>query len=152
VQHGDAVQLAMAIETMLQNPKLEEEMGRRGKQRVENEFRFNTFAKSFKKIGNLMRERGHNDLFLEVDDPELESKLVEVMATLIKDAERIKEGIGRTVVRNLKVMARMGVYFEEHVQQRYPDFPVRTGHLSWQDYLPPLGANLQKLVETHDEG
>ena len=50
VQHGDAVQLAMAIETMLQNPKLEEEMGRRGKQRVENEFRFNTFAKSFKKI------------------------------------------------------------------------------------------------------
>jgi phosphatidylinositol alpha-1,6-mannosyltransferase len=50
VQHGDAVQLAMAIETMLQNPRLEEEMGRRGKQRVENEFRFNIFAKSFKKI------------------------------------------------------------------------------------------------------
>jgi glycosyltransferase involved in cell wall biosynthesis len=40
----------MAIETMLQNPRLGEEMGRRGKQRVENEFRFNTFAKSFKKI------------------------------------------------------------------------------------------------------
>lgn len=104
------------------------------------------------RIRNLMRERGHHDLFLEVDDPELETKLVGVMTALIEDAERIKLGIGRTVVRNLKVMARMGVYVEEHVQQRYPDFPVRTGHLSWQDYLPPLSANLQKLVETHDEG
>lgn len=104
------------------------------------------------RIRNLMRERGHNDLLLEVDDPELESKVVEVMERLIQDGERIKLGIGRTVVRNLKVMARMGVYFEEHVQQRYPDFPVRTGHLSWQHYLPPLSARLQKLVEAHDEG
>jgi polysaccharide pyruvyl transferase WcaK-like protein len=104
------------------------------------------------RIRNLMRERGHNELLLEVDDPELESKLVEVMAKLIKDSERINSAIGRTVVRNLKVMARMGVYFEEHVQQRYPDFPVRSGHLSWQDYLPPLSTRLQKLVEGHDEG
>ena len=50
VQHGDAVQLATAIETLMLNPEMEEEMGRRGKQRVENEFRFNIFAKSFKKI------------------------------------------------------------------------------------------------------
>jgi len=104
------------------------------------------------RIRNLMRERGQEDLLLEVDDPDLESKLVEVMPRLINDAERINSGIGRTVVRNLKVMARMGVYFEEHVQQRYPEFPVRTGHLSWQDYLPPLSRRLQRLVEMHNEG
>jgi polysaccharide pyruvyl transferase WcaK-like protein len=104
------------------------------------------------RIRNLMRERGHEDLLLEVEDPELESKLVVVMTKLIQDADRIKEGIARTVARNLKVMARMGVYFEEHVQQRYPDFPVRTGHLSWQDYLPPLTHRLQELVEAHEEG
>jgi glycosyltransferase involved in cell wall biosynthesis len=50
VQHGDAVQLATAIETLLADPALGQEMGRRGKQRVENEFRFSVFAKSFRKI------------------------------------------------------------------------------------------------------
>src|SRR5215468_10559220 len=50
VQHGDAVQLATSIETLLANPELAKEMGRRGKERVENEFRFNAFAKSLKKI------------------------------------------------------------------------------------------------------
>ena len=104
------------------------------------------------RIRNLMRERGHNDLLLEVDDPDLESKLVGVMVKLLRDSERINSAIGRTVVRNLKVMARMGVYFEEHVRQRYPEFPVRTGQLAWEDYLPPLSAGLQKLVEAHDEG
>jgi len=50
VQHGDAVQLATSIETLLTNPVIGEEMGRRGKQRVENEFRFNAFGRSLKKI------------------------------------------------------------------------------------------------------
>jgi phosphatidylinositol alpha-1,6-mannosyltransferase len=50
VPHGDAAQLATAIETLLADPALEQEMGRRGKQRVENEFRFSVFAKSFRKI------------------------------------------------------------------------------------------------------
>jgi phosphatidyl-myo-inositol dimannoside synthase len=50
VQHGDAIQLATAIETLLVNPEVGLEMGRRGRQRVENEFRFSVFAKSFRKI------------------------------------------------------------------------------------------------------
>ncbi len=50
IPHGDAGQLATAIETLLENPAIAQEMGRRGKQRVENEFRFATFAKSFRKI------------------------------------------------------------------------------------------------------
>ena len=50
VEHGDPAQLAMAIETLLADPQLREEMGRRGKKRVENEFRFSVFAKSFRKI------------------------------------------------------------------------------------------------------
>jgi hypothetical protein len=70
-----------------------------------------------------------------------------ILEKLLKESESIRHGIGRTVVRNLKVMARMGVYFQEHVQQRYPEFPVRTGHLSWEDYLPPLSPRLQRLVE-----
>lgn len=50
VQHGDAVQLATSIETLLANPEMAREMGRCGKERVANEFRFNVFAKSLKKI------------------------------------------------------------------------------------------------------
>ena len=50
VPHGDAAQLATAIETLLSDASLREGMGRRGKQRVENEFRFSVFAKSFRKI------------------------------------------------------------------------------------------------------
>ena len=50
VQHGDAGQLATSLETLLTDPSLAREMGARGKERVENEFRFNVFAKSLKKI------------------------------------------------------------------------------------------------------
>jgi hypothetical protein len=101
------------------------------------------------RIRNLMRERGTPNLSLEVDDPDLEQKLLAAMETLVRDAESIRDGIGRTVVRNLKVMARMGVYLEEHVQRRYPEFPVRSGLLSWEDYLPPLSPTLRKLAEAH---
>jgi hypothetical protein len=66
------------------------------------------------------------------------------------DREVVTAGIGQTLVRNLKTMARMGVYLEEHVQQRYPEFPVRTGQLSWEDYLPPLSPNLHRLAEQYE--
>lgn len=104
------------------------------------------------RIRNLMRERGHPDLVLEVDDPDLADKLVVTLIKLLKKTEAIQHGIGQTVVRNLKVMARMGVYFQEHLQLRYPDFPVRTGHLSWEDFLPPLSPALRKLVEKFERG
>ena len=47
-------------------------------------------------------------------------------------------------------MARMGVYFQQHLLERYPEFPIRNGHLSWEDYLPPLSPNLVSLIETHE--
>jgi polysaccharide pyruvyl transferase WcaK-like protein len=101
------------------------------------------------RIRNLMHERGHDDLLLTVDDPDLEERLLVVMDRLQKENEAIRVGIGQTVAKNLKVMARMGVYFEGHVQKRYPEFPVRKGVLSWEDYLPPLSPNLRRLVETY---
>ena len=101
------------------------------------------------RIRNLMRERGHEDLLMTVDDPDLESKLLIAMERLYSDGEPIGAAIGRTVVRNLKVMARMGVYFEEEVQRRYPEFPTRRGEWSWEDYLPPMSSGLRQLIEAH---
>jgi phosphatidyl-myo-inositol dimannoside synthase len=50
VQHGDTEQLATAIDALLENPERAKEMGARGRERVEKEFRFAVFAKAFKKI------------------------------------------------------------------------------------------------------
>jgi polysaccharide pyruvyl transferase WcaK-like protein len=102
------------------------------------------------RIRNLMRERGHQHLLLTVDDPELEPKLLQMMETLVKEAEGVREGIGQTVVRNLKAMARMGTLMEDAVHRQYPVFPIRSGVLSWEDYLPPLSASLLQLMEHYD--
>ncbi len=50
VPHGDPIQLATSLETLLADPVHAKEMGARAKQRAEHEFRFNVFAKSLKKI------------------------------------------------------------------------------------------------------
>jgi phosphatidyl-myo-inositol dimannoside synthase len=50
VPHGDPIHLATSLEALLSDPAHAKEMGARGRRRAENEFRFNSFAKSFKKI------------------------------------------------------------------------------------------------------
>ena len=102
------------------------------------------------RIRNLMRERGHEDLLMMVDDPELESKLFLALEKLSCEGEAIASGIARTVVKNLKVMARMGVYFEEEVQRRYPEFETRQGEWSWEDYLPPISTGLRELMAAYN--
>ena len=102
------------------------------------------------RIRNLLRERGHEHLLLTVDDPDLEARLLGVMETLVAEADAIRDGIARSVVRNLKTMARMGVFLERAVHECYPDFPVRSGVHSWVEYLPPLSENLERLVATHE--
>jgi polysaccharide pyruvyl transferase WcaK-like protein len=103
------------------------------------------------RIRNLMRERGHDHLLSPVDDPDLEDRIVASLEILDSQTEEIRSAIGRTVARNLQLMARMGMYFEEQVARRYPGFPIRNGVLGWQDYLPPLSPGLCKLVEEYGE-
>jgi polysaccharide pyruvyl transferase WcaK-like protein len=102
------------------------------------------------RIRNLMRERGHQELLTNVDDPDLEQRLLAALEILATQGERISDGIARTVVKNLKLMARMGVLFEEEVQRRYPEFPTRRGEWSWEDYLPPMSAPLRQLVSAYN--
>src|SRR5664279_2389802 len=101
------------------------------------------------RIRNLMNERGHRELLMNVDDPDLEARTLAALEILDREGERIADGIARTVVRNLKLMARMGVYFEEEVQRRYPEFPTRRGEWSWEDYLPPMSDGLKQLVAAY---
>jgi polysaccharide pyruvyl transferase WcaK-like protein len=101
------------------------------------------------RIRNLMRDRGHEHLLMRVDEPDLGDKIVAALRALDAEADRIRDAMGRTVVRNLQLMARMGVYFEAHVARQYPEFPVRTGVLGWEEYLPPLSPGLCQLLERH---
>jgi polysaccharide pyruvyl transferase WcaK-like protein len=102
------------------------------------------------RIRNLMRERGHQHLLLNVDDPDLGPKLLDIMEKLVVEADSIRDSIGRTVVSNLKAMSRMAIFFEDELRKTYPEFPLRKGVLSWEDNLPPFSDNLRKLVEEYD--
>jgi polysaccharide pyruvyl transferase WcaK-like protein len=101
------------------------------------------------RIRNLMRERGHEHLLMKVDEPNLADKIVLALQALDAEAEAIRDAMGLTVVRNLQMMSRMGVYLEEHVARQYPEFPIRTGVLGWEEYLPPLSPTLCGLLEKH---
>jgi polysaccharide pyruvyl transferase WcaK-like protein len=101
------------------------------------------------RIRNLMRERGHEHLLMRVDEPDLADKIVGALRALDAQTDEVRDAMGQTVARNLQLMARMGTYFEEQVARRYPQFPVRTGVLSWEDYLPPLTPVLSRLLEAH---
>src|SRR5579863_3217695 len=57
------------------------------------------------RIRNLMNERGHQELLMNVDDPDLEARTLAALEILDHEGERIADGIARTVVRNLKLMA-----------------------------------------------
>jgi phosphatidyl-myo-inositol dimannoside synthase len=50
VQHGDVSQLATSLETLLSDAELRNEMGARGRERVERDFQFSGFAMSLKKM------------------------------------------------------------------------------------------------------
>jgi polysaccharide pyruvyl transferase WcaK-like protein len=101
------------------------------------------------RIRNLMHQRGHQHLLMNVDEPDLADKIVTALRALDSEADEIRESMAAVVASNLRLMARMGVYFEEHVARRYPEFPIRSGLLNWEDYLPPLSPLLCKLLETH---
>jgi hypothetical protein len=72
------------------------------------------------------------------------------METLVVEADSVRDGIARTVVGNLKVMARMGTILEDVIRRQYPEFPLRHGIRSWEEYLPPLGETLLQLAERYD--
>ena len=101
------------------------------------------------RIRNLMRDRGHEHLLMTVDEPDLAGKIFAALEAMDAQADEISDSMGPVVARNMQLMARMGSYFEEQVARRFPEFPLRHGVLSWEDYLPPLSPNLLALLETH---
>jgi polysaccharide pyruvyl transferase WcaK-like protein len=101
------------------------------------------------RIRNLMNDRGHPHLFLEVDEVDLADKVVKVLETLARDREQIAHEIGRAVPKQLALMGGMGIDFMDEVVRVYPEFPRRNLARTWQAHLPPLAPELQQLLERY---
>ncbi|HWB77190.1 MAG TPA: hypothetical protein VG755_19625 [Nannocystaceae bacterium] len=101
------------------------------------------------RIRNLMNDRGHPHLFLEVDEDNLAEKVVNVLETLAKDREQIREDIGRAVPKQLALMGGMGIDFMDEVVRLYPEFPRRDLPRTWQAHLPAMEPALLKLLDRY---
>jgi polysaccharide pyruvyl transferase WcaK-like protein len=101
------------------------------------------------RIRNLMNDRNHPDLFLEVDDEDLGGKLLLILRRLYRDREQIAQDIERVIPGQLKLMGQMGIDFEDEVQRVYPDFPKRDVPRSWEHFLPSLPPNLTAMLEKY---
>ncbi len=99
------------------------------------------------RIRNLMADRGHHDLFLEVDDPNLEERTLELLRKIDRDAEQIRSDIARTLPRQLQLMGQMGIDFVDEVKRIYPDFPKPDLPRTWDAHLPSLPSALREIME-----
>jgi polysaccharide pyruvyl transferase WcaK-like protein len=101
------------------------------------------------RIRNVMASRGHQDLSLECDDPELEERTLLMLRKIDADGERIRAEIAKTIVGQLELMGQMGIDFVDEVARVYPDFPRRDLPRTWQAHLPLLPAGLRTILEQH---
>jgi polysaccharide pyruvyl transferase WcaK-like protein len=101
------------------------------------------------RIRNLMNDRGHPDMFFEVDEEGLADKLLVTLRRLHRDGEAISADIARAVPQQLKLMGQMGIDFMDEVVRVYPEFPRRELPRTWEHHLPPLPPSVQRLLERH---
>jgi polysaccharide pyruvyl transferase WcaK-like protein len=99
------------------------------------------------RIRNVMASRGHEDLYLECDDPDLEERTLLLLRRLDDEAERIRADIARTLPGQLKLMGQMGIDFADEVARVYPDFPRPDLPRSWDAHLPSLPQALLPIME-----
>ncbi len=105
------------------------------------------------RIRNLMADRGTPELALEVDDPELADRTYEALRRLDREADALRDGIGRCVVTNLERMGRMGMELVEHVRSHHPEMPFRAGLGLGGDpwaHVPPLPPTVERLAHGYE--
>jgi polysaccharide pyruvyl transferase WcaK-like protein len=101
------------------------------------------------RIRNLMNDRGHPEMFLEVDEEDLGEKVYAGLQRLDRDSEQISDEIGRVLPQQLALMGQMGIDFMDELMRIHPDFPRRELPRTWQAHLPPLSPYLEGLMEKY---
>jgi polysaccharide pyruvyl transferase WcaK-like protein len=101
------------------------------------------------RIRNVMASRGHEDLYLECDDPDLEERSLALLRRLDREAERIGVEIARTIPGQLQLMGQMGIDFADEVARVYPQFPRPELPRTWSAHLPSLPEALYPIMEKY---
>ena len=86
-----------------------------------------------------MRLADAQKLFIEPD-------LISVMSFRIDDLYQASQVVALSTVADVLADGSL----EDAMRRTYPEFHLRSGVLSWEDYLPPLSENLQRLADQHD--
>jgi hypothetical protein len=94
-----------------------------------------------------MNDRGHPDLFLEVDEDDLGEKVLAMLERLDRDGEQIKADIAAMLPHQFELMGQMGIDFMDEVERVYPEFPRRDLPRTPWHHLPPLSPYLQGLLD-----
>jgi polysaccharide pyruvyl transferase WcaK-like protein len=101
------------------------------------------------RIRNLMTDRGHPDLFFEVEEENLGEKLHHTLRRLHREADSISHEIGKAVPTQLRLMGQMGIDFMDEVVRVYPEFPRRELPRTWEAHLPELPPAVRSILENH---
>ena len=99
------------------------------------------------RIRNLMSDRGHTDLFVEVDDPNLGERAYRMMRRLWDDGDEIADGIAHALPGQLDLMGQMGIDFADEVQRIYPNFELPDRPRTPGNFLPSRGSELIEALE-----
>lgn len=101
------------------------------------------------RITNLLRDRGHAELLLRVDQPELVDRLIHVMRTAYAERDRVRAESLAFIPGQLRMLGQMGIDFEDEVLRVYPGFPRRNVPRTFEHYLPQLSPEIARLMETY---
>jgi hypothetical protein len=101
------------------------------------------------RIHNLLHDRGHQQYLLRVDAEELGGRLLEALRALDREGDRVGHECLSFVPGQIRAMGQMGIDFNDEVVRVYPDFPARDVPRSWEQFIPPLSPDLQRLLGEH---
>jgi len=101
------------------------------------------------RIANLLQDSGHPELLLRVSDDDLTSRLVVALRDAYRRREQVQLDNRRFVPSQLRMLAQMGMDFEDELLRVYPNYPRREVPRTMENYLPSLSPQLQQLLENH---
>jgi len=98
------------------------------------------------RIRNLMTERGHLDLVVEVDDEDLADSTLTMLRRLWTDRDRVIAETHAVLPAQLQRLGEMGIAFADEVARIYPSFPLPDRPRSWERFLPPLSPTVTRAL------
>jgi polysaccharide pyruvyl transferase WcaK-like protein len=99
------------------------------------------------RLYNIFNECSHvEDYYLKTDDPELGPRLIDTMEKCWERREQVSKEIRCSLPRYLKMMADMGKFFREWVQEQLPGIELGPEPSDWLGYLPELNDGLKAIL------